>query len=120
MRKSVILSILILLFSTVYVSSYDYNYDDYNNYIFYENNREITSKTFHITHSNGRSYDRTFTNYNKHKKDYDSSKTDFERKGIYLDFFDTKDKQIIEYKIFSEILKIKKEVNCPEGWTCFK
>lgn len=117
MRKSV-LSIFIFLFSIVYVSSYDYNYDSYN-YTFYDYHK-MTSKTFHITHSNGRSYDRTFTNYNKFRKDYDPSKTDFERKGIYLDYFDTKEKQIIEYKIFSEILKIKREVNCPEGWTCFK
>lgn len=80
----------------------------------------MTSRTFHITHSNGRGYDRTFINYNKFKKDYEESKTDFERKGIYLDYFDRKDIQNMKDKIFLEHFKIKKEVSCPKGWTCFK
>lgn len=116
MKKGVLISIVfIFLFSTFYVYS-----SDYDEYFYYSQDHEMISRTFHITHDNGRDYDRTFTNYNKLKKDYDSSKTDFEKKGIYLDYFDTKDKQIIKDKIFFNYLKPEKEVKCPKEWTCFK
>jgi hypothetical protein len=115
MKKSVL-----IIFSFLLVSSISALYiDDYNNYNFYNSNNFIinehrqNSKTFLIKEDNGNSYYRTFINYNKYRKYYDSSKTDFERRSIYLDFFDTKN-------LKSKDSEIKKEINCPEGWTCEK
>lgn len=123
MKKSVLIIfsfLLISFISALYVDNYDYNFYSYNNEHFVNNEYRQNSKTFHITHGNGQSYYRTFTNYNKYKKDYDYSKTDFERKGIYLDFFDTEDKQnLINQRIFKNI-ETEKEMNCPKGWTCKK
>lgn len=114
MKKRVLILLLsILLFSIFYVSSSNYYYNNYyRDYQKYQEHK-INSRTFHITKSNGQSYYRTFTNYNKYKKDYNPSKTDFERKGMYLDFFDTED-------LKSRYPITKKEMNCPEGWKCKK
>ncbi|MEK6914224.1 MAG: hypothetical protein AABW83_01095 [Nanoarchaeota archaeon] len=122
MKKSVcFLTFIILLISTILVSSMNYYNDDYyNNYNYYNYNKyfieeenKLTSKTFYIEDSNENNYYRTFINYNQHQRDYYIYKTDFERKGIYLDFFD-RDLTLHTY------LKTKKEVVCPEGWICKK
>ena len=116
MKKSVLIIFSFLLISSVsalYIDDYNYYDDNFYNQKFIINEHRQNSKTFLIKEDNGNSYYRTFINYNKDRKYYDSYKTDFERRGIYLDFFDTKN-------LKSKDSKTKKEINCPKDWTCRK
>jgi hypothetical protein len=113
MKKRVIVPLvfLFLIFSVYgyYCESEDYDYKVHENKLYF--------KTFHITHDDGRSYDRTFFNYNEYRNGYDICKTDFERKGIYLDYFDRRDAIRLETREFFEMKS--NYFNCPEGWVCF-
>ena len=78
------------------------------------------SKTFFITHENGRSYFRTYSNLNKNNKRSNIKYTNNNQKGIYWNLWDSGHKPKSRSKPFFAEFKTKKKINCPIGWECSK
>lgn len=111
----------------------EYSTYNKNSNVYYQENKQTTnyiknidikfSKTFFIKYENGRSHFRTYTNYNKKarsNKYFDNNKHNPNRRGIYRNLFDSGHKPKSRSKTFFAEFKIKKDINCPVGWKCFK
>lgn len=110
-KRLLLLPIFLILLAIVSAPTINYHSNDYMENKFYhpQDSNVETTRIFLISEDNGNNYYRTFKNYNK-EKNYDFFKSSYQRKGIYLDFFDV-DKMPHEEHC---------DVDCPEGWVCKK
>jgi len=110
-KRLLLLPIFLILLAIVSAPTINYHSNDYMENKFYppQDSNVETTRIFLISEDNGNNYYRTFKNYNK-EKNYDFFKSSYQRKGIYLDFFDVDKITPKEYC----------DVDCPEGWVCKK
>ena len=110
-KRLLLLPIFLILLAIVSAPTINYHSNDYmeNKFYHHQDSKVETTRIFLISEDNGNNYYRTFKNYNK-EKNYDFFKSSYQRKGIYLDFFDV-DKMPHEEHC---------DVDCPEGWVCKK
>jgi|TARA_Y100000296_G_C5150166_1_gene245968 uncharacterized protein YxeA len=110
-KRLLLLPIFLILLAIVSAPTINYHSNDYmeNKFYHHQDSNVETTRIFLISEDNGNNYYRTFKNYNK-EKNYDFFKSSYQRKGIYLDFFDV-DKMPHEEHC---------DVDCPEGWVCKK
>ena len=110
-KRLLLLPIFLILLAIVSAPTINYHSNDYmeNKFYYHQDSNVETTRVFLILEDNGNNYYRTFKNYNK-EKNYDFFKSSYQRKGIYLDFFDVDKMPHEEYC----------DIDCPEGWVCKK